>query len=177
MKILTLPDKRLHKVCKHVTSENWKSAMSAAQAMSEVMFHEYEVEKADGSTVKLMGVGVAANQVGHDQRVFVMSPKYDKEEIRVVINPKILSHGKEIIHQPEFCLSCPGMEKFVPRWAVIEVAYLNEAHEVVEKKLKRWEARIFQHETDHLDGIICMEKEGGPTCGVHCCLVCGCGKE
>lgn len=96
------------------------------------------------------GVGLAAPQVGISERFFVMR---DGGLTLVCINPEILSHGKDEEHGVEGCLSFPGLSKNTVRHRVITVGYLDENTKPVKRTFKGFEARIFQHELDHLNGV------------------------
>ena len=147
----------LSQKCQPVSPEEWPLAISAAQMCTQVMFYKYTNDLVG----EINGVGVAANQVGIPLRVFVMSPNHRKEEIQIVINPGIISHGREIVTQRELCLSHPGMERNVSRFAIIEAVWWDEDGKVHRETIKnRWVSRIFQHEYDHLAGISCMYKPG-----------------
>lgn len=101
------------------------------------------------------GVGLAAPQVGISQRFFVMNAG---DGVRKVINPKIVSAGNSMAEMEEGCLSVPGIHKKVRRPRRISVRYTNETGEVVEEELKDFPARVFQHEFDHLDGILFVDR-------------------
>ena len=97
------------------------------------------------------GVGLAATQVGLLQAFFIYELEDDKG---VVINPEIVEKRGETEKDEEGCLSVPGVYGIVERPTEIVVTYLDlngKRHEEVISGLK---ARIFQHETDHLNGII-----------------------
>lgn len=110
------------------------------------------------------GVGLASTQVGINKRFFIYSKDAKKSNLKIVINPEIIRTGKGIEYKTEGCLSVPGKRKPLKRFEVITVKYLtrnigsSEIKEVTEV-LKYWEARIFQHELDHLNGVICIFKE------------------
>jgi len=108
------------------------------------------------------GVGLSANQVGIDQAFFIAEFSFG---FRVCMNPRMKSHGTEIIGKLEGCLSILNdkglpIYKPKPRWAVIDVIYdaFDSAFNPIEEKrtLKRQDARIFQHEMDHLEGRLCQ---------------------
>ncbi len=95
-------------------------------------------------------VGLAAPQVGVSKRCFVMdTPSTD---VLVVINPKIVRHGRDEVSLVESCLSLPGVRKMVTRWRVIDVEFLTPHKGTIKRTLKGFPARIFQHEYDHLEG-------------------------
>jgi len=101
------------------------------------------------------GVGLAAPQIGISQRFFVMDAG---DKVRKVINPEILSTGNSTVEMEEGCLSVPGIHKKVRRPKRIVVRYQNEAGETVEEDLKDYPARVFQHEFDHLDGVLFVDR-------------------
>jgi len=98
---------------------------------------------------ELGGVGLSANQVGVNAKVFVMGI----DEVKLFIfNPIIISHSKKETNFNEGCLSFPGITLDVKRPETIEVRFQNENGEVVEQVLSGLTARIFQHEYDHMMG-------------------------
>ena len=104
---------------------------------------------------KANGVGLAANQVDIAKRFFVLE---HEGVVKKVINPEILEFSEEIADMEEGCLSIPGIYKKVHRPAKIKVKYLNEnGEEVVEEMDEMW-ARAFQHEFDHIEGILFTDK-------------------
>jgi len=101
------------------------------------------------------GVGLAAPQVGISQRFFIMNAG---DKLRKVINPEILQKGTAMVEMEEGCLSVPGIHKRVRRPRRISVRYQNENGDVIEEELKDFPARVFQHEYDHLDGILFVDR-------------------
>lgn len=108
---------------------------------------------------KMRAVGLAAPQVGFNLRIFVMVPHAKVGggfSSSICINPKIVRHGRGERTEYEGCLSLPDQMHRISRWEVIDVEYFDEYHCPVKKTLKYWEARIFQHEMDHLEGRLCI---------------------
>ncbi|HJJ47185.1 MAG TPA: peptide deformylase [Methanocorpusculum sp.] len=101
------------------------------------------------------GVGLAAPQVGISERFFVMG---EGENVRKVINPEIIQVGSAMVEMEEGCLSIPGIHKKVRRPRRITVQYQNELGDAVEEELKDFPARVFQHEYDHLNGILFVDR-------------------
>lgn len=109
------------------------------------------------------GVGLAAPQIGLNEMLFVSNPSGDidmKNMERVVCNPVITEYSKEVDVEEEACLSlrsdfCPGL---VARFSWIQVEYQNELGQKIRRRLKGFEARVFQHEYDHLMGILCYDR-------------------
>ena len=96
------------------------------------------------------GIGLAANQVGINKRMFVFTLNGGKVEY--AINPKVLKVGKDLMSMEESCLSYPGEKRVINRPKDIFVAYTTANDRKVTKKLYGLEARIFLHELDHLNG-------------------------
>lgn len=101
------------------------------------------------------GVGLAAPQIGLLRRFAVC--QMTSGEIVELINPKLLEgDGKALLN--EGCLSVPGKYMQVPRFAHIKLAYQNRNGESVEREFFDFDARVCQHEMDHLDGILFYDK-------------------
>ncbi|MBE0661052.1 MAG: peptide deformylase [Bacteroidales bacterium] len=101
------------------------------------------------------GVGIAAPQVGINRRIILVQ-RFDKEDepFEAYFNPVILSKSTETVTHDEGCLSIPGCRGPVERPDMIEIKYIHpEGNEVIET-VQGFTARIFQHEIDHLDGIL-----------------------
>ena len=103
------------------------------------------------------GVGLAASQVGHAIRLFVCNHTGKPEDDRYYINPE-LEPGKELESGIEGCLSMPGVQVPVVRAATCSISALdlqgNPIHEVGSGLV----ARVWQHEVDHLDGIMITDR-------------------
>jgi peptide deformylase len=122
------------------------------------------------------GVGLAAPQVAVSKRVIVVEyaeaevqEAPDGQEIQpikkklyAVINPEITRRSEERVEGVEGCLSIPGWAGSVERHAWIEVKGLNRAGGKIKLRPTGWLARIFQHEIDHLDGILFVDRVIGP---------------
>jgi len=111
------------------------------------------------------GVGISAPQVYNSIRLFVIashpnpgSPKAPYMKPTPVINPYILNYSKEKVKDWEGCLSVPGIRALVPRHNKITVSYTTEDGTVVKKQYKDFIARIFQHEYDHLNGLVFLDR-------------------
>ena len=114
------------------------------------------------------GVGLAAPQIGKSIRLFVVDADamYEDDESglrlgkEVFINPVILEKGTDIVSFDEGCLSIPGVREPVSRPDKIKVEYLNRDFEKKIVELDGWNSRVFQHELDHLDGILFIDYLG-----------------
>jgi peptide deformylase len=102
------------------------------------------------------GVGLAAPQVGVQRRVLVYSTS-PEEPISVVINPEIVyRHGEELAE--EGCLSIPELTYAVPRAQSIVLRGLDADGLQFTREAEDFEARIIQHEVDHLDGVLFIDR-------------------
>ena len=111
------------------------------------------------------GVGLAAPQVGITQRFLVMMNP-DTNEIYKMINPKILSRSDETVVMEEGCLSVLGSDDLpvysnVRRPESVDVEWMDENGKILRAKMSGTPARIVQHETDHLDGVLFIDYLSG----------------
>lgn len=113
------------------------------------------------------GVGLAAPQIGLLERIVVIEyfekPEEEENEdapkkVWAVINPEIVKVSEETLMGVEGCLSIPGLLGEVERYAEVHVKALNRHGKPVKIKAQGWLARIFQHEIDHLNGILFTER-------------------
>ena len=118
------------------------------------------------SMVKTMysepGVGLAAPQIGANVRMIVIDPNWASDPTgpqnpMIMLNPNITWASAEGDLGPEACLSVPGLELMVRRAQEIEVTYVDLDGEERTAACEGWEARIIQHEVDHLNGILIMD--------------------
>ena len=101
------------------------------------------------------GIGLAAPQIGVNKRMFVLDIGDGK--VRKVINPKLEYFG-DIIECEEGCLSVPGIYRGVKRPERVVITYLDANGETVVEEATELLGRAFQHEYDHLDGILYVDK-------------------
>jgi peptide deformylase len=113
-----------------------------------------DTEKIEQSMITIMeagmGIGIAANQVGFNQRVIVLKPK--GQSPFALFNPEIISGNEEIIDE-EGCLSFPNLFIKINRFKNITVKYLDKQAKDCTITLSGYDAKCVQHEIDHLDGI------------------------
>jgi peptide deformylase len=113
--------------------------------------------------IEYRGVGLAAPQVHEALRLFVavLDDGGDREadsEPVVVINPEVIPIGDEVVDGWEGCLSIPDIRGRVPRAREVKVRALDRRGERVELLAHDFPARVIQHETDHLDGILFFDR-------------------
>jgi len=111
------------------------------------------------------GVGLAAPQVSEPSRLFIVAsrpnaryPDAPLMEPVVVINPEILERSDDLVKGWEGCLSIPGIRGYVPRHRRIVVRYTGLDGEEVETAFDDFIARVFQHEYDHLEGVVFLDR-------------------
>lgn len=157
--ILTYPDPILTKVAVPVTTFD-KELEKLVEDMLFTMYHA-------------PGIGLAAPQIGKSIRLFVMDVDFDREEVttasgktemrysnfnpRVLINPVIKGSGDKILYE-EGCLSVPGVYEEVKRFEHITVDYQDLQGNKQTMEADELLAICLQHENDHLDGIVFIER-------------------
>lgn len=154
--IITVPDPALRRKARKVTKFD-ETLQTLIDDMVETMR-------------QAPGVGLAAPQVGILEQIIVVE-YFEKEEdeeredaeaapkrLYVVLNPEITRASPETVTGAEGCLSIPGYLGEVERFEAITVKGQNRRGQPVTLKLKDWTARIFQHEIDHLSGVLFTDR-------------------
>ena len=146
MDVLVYPDPILRRGGKTITTFD-AGLRELADRMIEAMYVEG-------------GVGLAAPQVGIEQKLLVLNPAGDKRDRTgelVLCNPRITrKKGREF--GEEGCLSFPGIHAEVERWVDIAVTYQDLEGNERTLAANGWLARIVQHELDHLDGVLFVDR-------------------
>ncbi len=146
MHVLVYPDPILRRGGKPITGFD-----AELRSLAERMFEAMYVEG---------GVGLAAPQVGIEQKLLVLNPsgsKDDRSGERVLCNPRLLrKKGREF--GEEGCLSFPGIHAEVERWVDITVVYQDLDGKEQTLPCSGWLARIVQHEMDHLEGVFFVDR-------------------
>ena len=114
------------------------------------------VERMKSTMKEANGLGLAAPQVGASTRIIVYDA-LDKKGVRVLINPIIISMQGEQWEPEEGCLSIPGLVGIVKRAQDIKVKGYDERNRPVVRRASGLEARVIQHEVDHLNGILFID--------------------
>ncbi len=143
----------LRKVTRDIDTENYPNLKELIDNMFETMY------KADG-------VGLAGPQVGLEDRIFVvdLAPLASEEHPefgdfkKVFINAHITERSGEEVLVEEGCLSIPGVHEKVPRENKIRISYLDENLLTHDETYEGYMARVIQHEYDHLDGIMFVDR-------------------
>jgi len=147
--IVTLPDPGLRRKARPVTKFD-----SDLQTLIEDMIETMRAAP---------GVGLAAPQVGISERVIVVEYGNEEDEeapkkLYAVVNPELKVTSTETELGVEGCLSVPGLLGEVERSLAVTVKGLNRHGQPMRVKAKGWLARIFQHEIDHLNGVVFTDR-------------------
>jgi peptide deformylase len=117
------------------------------------------------TAAQTQGVGIAAPQVSVSNRLFIVAsrpnlryPHAPVMEPTAMINPRIIHCSGAPVKGWEGCLSVPGIRGLVPRYPTIRVEYTSRAGKRHQVELTDFVARIFQHELDHLDGKVFLDR-------------------
>ena len=98
------------------------------------------------------GIGLAANQVGYDKKIFVMDISNERNDPQVFVNPIIVARNNIKMGENERCLSCPAKEVKVSRSISVNLEWMCEHGEEQYKTFYHLPSRVVQHEMDHLNG-------------------------
>ena len=154
LQIVKLPDELLRQKARLVTKFD-----DALQTLIDDMIETMRIAN---------GVGLAAPQIGQSIQLAVIEslPKTDDEgndipdsrELFVITNPRIVWESRDVIDGIEGCLSIPGYVGEVERAYAVRVRAQDRRGKPIKLRLKGWTARIFQHEIDHLNGVLYIDK-------------------
>ncbi len=145
LRILRYPDPRLQQATQPLEATD-PSLVPLVDRMFELMF-------------AARGVGLAAPQVGLSLRLFVACPGGPEAPRRVYVNPRLLSLEGQM-EEEEGCLSVPGITCRLKRSRLVAVEAMDLAGRKFQETGEGLLARIFQHETDHLDGRLIVDRMG-----------------
>ena len=146
MELVYYPDPRLRETSKKIGTVD-SQILEAIPEMFEIMY-------------KARGIGLAGPQAGLGRRIVVANLSGDpkkKDEEQVFINPEIVGKVGEL-REEEGCLSLPGMAAQMQRAEKVLVRYQDLKGKWIEREAEMLESRLFQHEIDHLDGILIVDK-------------------
>ena len=135
-------ESELRGVCQPITNESPKLLNELINGMIKLM-------------IDSNGCGIAAPQVGVNKRLFIAI--LDNSRIELFVNPTIVSHSEELEVNTEGCLSVPNKHGDVERYLSVKVKYFNGKEQKTES-FEEMNARIIQHEYDHLQGVLYIDK-------------------
>lgn len=155
LRIVTIADKNpiLHHATQNVDPIDDKKIQRLIDEMIPTMYYNN-------------GVGLAAPQINRGLRLATVVPNPDQFDAYkqksgdglVIINPRIVNHSIQTITEEEGCLSVPGIFGSVKRWGRVTIEYYDREGKKQSMNASGLLARIFQHEIDHLDGILYIQK-------------------
>lgn len=148
LKIIHYPDPRLRKKAAPITAFTAELAQ-----ISEKMIELMHADK---------GVGLAAPQVGLSISLFVMNPTGQSQDQRIYINP-VLTQGEGSELGEEGCLSLPGIRTNVDRFVKMQITAQDLTGQTFTESAEGFVARIWQHEVDHLNGTLILDRMGPGT--------------
>jgi peptide deformylase len=139
------------------------------QAQAVTDFHDDEIQQIiktlQDTLATTQGVGIAAPQISISKRIIIIAsrptsryPSAPLMEPTVMINPAFQALSDTREKDWEGCLSIPGIRALVPRYKEILINYTNQHGVLVESKLTGFVARVFQHEFDHLEGKVYLDR-------------------
>jgi peptide deformylase len=146
-KVLKMGDPRLVEVASEVTEFDTPQLHALIRDMKDTMH-------------ALDGAGLAAPQIGVGLRVIVFEvdaggdPEMESIPFTVLINPEFKPNHEEMDEDWEGCLSVPGMHGLVPRYTSIRYRGFDQFGTPIERRVSGFHARVFQHEFDHLEGML-----------------------
>ena len=149
LNIVTFPEPSLRLKAKQVTKFD-----TELQTLVDNMFETLRAAP---------GVGLAAPQIGESLRLVVVEYTEDEDENAkpkkyVLVNPEIIKRSEEMVTDVEGCLSLPGLTGRVERHQAVTVKAKNRFGKPLKIEAEGWLARIFQHEIDHLDGVLYIDR-------------------
>ena len=104
------------------------------------------------------GIGLAANQIGYNKRMFVMDTSNEKDSPQLFINPILRSKNNIKMTNMEGCLSCPGEDVKVKRSITVNLEWTCRHGKSQHKTFSYLPSRVVQHEMDHLDGKLIIDE-------------------
>ena len=123
------------------------------------------ISQMEEAMVEHKGVGLAAPQVGHLLRLFIVRESVVDEkgelqfgDIKAIINPKLIDPSKDTEVDNEGCLSIPGVYGDVRRPIAITVAYQDPEGNCLQERFEGFNARVIMHENDHLNGVLFIDR-------------------
>ena len=144
MKILKKPNKFLREPTKEIELPLSEENNIIIDNMIKIMY-------------QANGIGLAANQIGYNKRMFVMDTSNERDNPQVFINPVITAKNNVKMGDIEGCLSCPGKEVKVSRSMSVNLKWMCKHGEEQHKTFYHLPGRVVQHEMDHLNGKLIID--------------------
>lgn len=170
MKILTIADKKDKEFLRTKTAD-FDFTKFAKKEIAEL------IKKMKETMLEAYGIGLSANQIGLNLKMFIalvpekplkrdeknkiIMPSPDEAKFYAIFNPEIIKFSKQTEAIEEGCLSVPGVHAEVERPRKITLTGFDKNGRKIKIKAEGLTARVFQHETDHLNGVLFIDKVNG----------------
>jgi peptide deformylase len=156
LKIYTIQDPKEEKVLREISKDVPLEEIQTTE-FKEFLENLLHTAKTSEEQVGVESGGISAPQVGVSKRVsYILN--YDTNEFEVLINPLVQNIGNKTDIDIEGCLSIPNVEENVERFRKIKVKYIDKEGKKVNRRFSGLNARVVQHEIDHLDGVLFIDK-------------------
>lgn len=156
LKIFTIENSKEEKVLRAISKEVTKEELKTEEFKQFLVDLLHTALTSEGQ-VGIESAGISAPQVGVNKKVIYIL-NYDTGEFELIINPQVQNIGEKTNIDTEGCLSVPNIEKNVQRYNKIKVKYINKDGNKVKRRFNSINARIVQHEDDHLKGVLFIDK-------------------
>lgn len=160
-------DKKLRNICPPISPKELRSEKVQNNIDALLDFVYGRSNKGKGSDrSRPMTIGLSANQVGVMRRISIVDfaiRRREYSDVHVFINPKIVKHSKTTKIRWEGCVNLPGIWGEVPRYIWVVVRAFDRWGSEYVIKAKGWQAVLLQHEIDHLNGILFIDRLKNPT--------------
>lgn len=167
MKELKPTDPRLRQVCKEINRRELHSKKlqnTIDRLLDFVYGRSNKGQKSNRN--KPMTIGLSANQVGIMQKICVVDfaiRRRTQSDVHVFLNPKITWYSKTVLKRWEGCVNLPNIWGEVPRFKTVKVSAVDRWGNEFTIKAKGWQAVLLQHEIDHLNGVLFIDRLKDPT--------------
>jgi peptide deformylase len=156
LKIYTIEDPKEEKLLREVSIDVDKNEILSDE-FQKFLDNLLYTAKTSEEQVGVESGGISAPQVGVTKRVSYIF-NYDTGEFEVLINPEVKNIGNKTDIDIEGCLSVPNVEENVERYKKIKVKYIDREGNKINRRFTGLNARVVQHEVDHLDGVLFIDK-------------------
>jgi peptide deformylase len=156
LKIYTIEDPKEEKLLREVSIDVDKNEILSDE-FQKFLDNLLYTAKTSEEQVGVESGGISAPQVGVTKRVSYIF-NYDTGEFEVLINPEVKNIGNKTDIDIEGCLSIPNVEENVKRYKKIKVKYIDREGNKINRRFTGLNARVVQHEVDHLDGVLFIDK-------------------
>ncbi len=167
LKALSKTDYRLRTVCQEISGKalHVKETQKTIDALLDFVYGQNNKGER-GDRGKPMTIGLSANQVGVMKRISIVDfamRRRDTSDVHVFLNPKIPWYSKTVVIRWEGCVSLPNIWGEVPRFKRVKVQAIDRWGNEFIIDAKGWQAVLLQHEIDHLNGVLFIDRLKDPT--------------